>query len=548
MKKLRSVLAVVGMVAMLYACTKQSTVSTSAAGGSLNTPTKQEHPAKIDSPYELPVFDPPQKFTIFWLLNPKATATITDYSEMTLFQEYKKRFGFDFEFVHPPLGQETERFNLMRASMDFTDFVFWMDWTNIANGIDSAFSEGLAVDLSAYMTSQNAPYFTALMNEEPAIRKGVTTDSGKFFGFPRLFYNLSMKGVWGFLIREDWVEKVGMKVADIQTVDDLYRVLTLFKTRDVNGDGKPVYPWMAKKTELQQGLLMWGISQNFYQKNGKVSFGPYDPEFRDAITTLAQWYKEGLIDPDYSTADVKAGDSLMLNHTSGFYLGETGGISTMYMAAWKDTRPDAKVVGLATPTATRDGLHYTNRNDILVDAAAWGISKTNKFPVESVRFMDWGYSKEGGFLMQYGPEGITYNLVNGRPKLTEYVINNPDGLSIDQAIARHGLGSMTGPFLFDSDIREQRMLFYDWQRASVAAWSSMTDVQLPKLTMTPEESRRFSQLMGDINTYRNEMFDKFVMGKEPLANLNAYYDTLKRMGIEEAIAIQQAALDRFNAR
>jgi putative aldouronate transport system substrate-binding protein len=357
-----------------------------------------------------------------------------------------------------------------------------------------------------------------------------------------------MKGVWGFLIRQDWVEKIGMKVSDIKTVDDLYKVLTLFKTRNINGDGKPVYPWMAKKTELQQGLLMWGVSQNFYQKNGKVSFGPYDPEFRDAITTLAKWYKEGLIDPDYSTADVKAGDSLMLNHTSGFYLGETGGISTMYMAAWKDTRPEAQVVGLATPTATRDGLHYTNRNDILVDAAGWSISKTNKFPVESVRFMDWGYSKEGGYLMQYGPEGITYDLVNGRPKLTDYVTKNPDGLSIDQAIARHGMGSMTGPFVFDSDIREQRMLFYDWQRTSVEAWSSMTDIQLPKLTMTPDESKRFSQLMGDINTYRNEMFDKFVMGKENLSRLDNYYADLKRMGIEEAIGIQQAALDRFNAR
>jgi putative aldouronate transport system substrate-binding protein len=92
------------------------------------------------------------------------------------------------------------------------------------------------------------------------------------------------------------------------------------------------------------------------------------------------------------------------------------------------------------------------------------------------------------------------------------------------------------------------MLFLDWQRRSVAAWNSMTDIQLPKITLTVEENRRFSQLMGDINTYRDEMFDKFVMGKETLSNLDTYYATLKRMGIEEAIALQQAGLDRFNAR
>jgi putative aldouronate transport system substrate-binding protein len=44
------------------------------------------------------------------------------------------------------------------------------------------------------------------------------------------------------------------------------------------------------------------------------------------------------------------------------------------------------------------------------------------------------------------------------------------------------------------------------------------------------------------------MFDKFVMGKENLSRLDNYYADLKRMGIEEAIAIQQAALDRFNNR
>jgi putative aldouronate transport system substrate-binding protein len=549
MKKLKIFLALgMAVVAVLVGGCKKASVSASGgAQASANTSAKQEHPAKIDSGYVLPVFDPPQKFTIFWRLNPKATATITDYAEMTLFQEYKKRFGFDFEFIHPPLDRHTEQFNLMRASGDFPDFVYWEDWTNVANGLDSIFLEGLAMELNPYMTQHNAPNFTKLL-EEPLIRKAVTSDSGKFYGFPLLRYKLPMKCVWGFMVREDWVEKVGMKVSDIQTVDDLYKLLTLFKTGNVNGDGKTVYPWMAKKTELHHAMKMWGIGNGFFQKNGKVAFGFYEPEYRDVITTLAKWYKEGLIDPDYSTADVKTGDALMLNNTSGFYYGETGGISIMYMTTWKDTNPTAKVVGIPYPTATKDGIHYTTEFDELYNGVALAISKNNKFPVESVRFMDWGYSKEGGLLQNWGPEGITYTMVNGKPKFTDIVVNNPNNLSIDNVIARHALGSMQGPYLSDSDIREQRMLFHDWQRESVKAWNAQTDIRMPRVTLIPEESRRYGQLMGDINTYRDEMFDKFVMGKEPLANLNAYYDTLKRMGIEEAIAIQQAALDRFNAR
>ena len=272
------------------------------------------------------------------------------------------------------------------------------------------------------------------------------------------------------------------------------------------------------------------------------------PEFTTAISTLAKWYAEGLIDPDYSTADVKKGDSLMLNNTSAFYFGETGGISGMYMSTWKDSQPQAKVVGIATPTAASDGKHYTNDNDLIFDGTATVISKNNKFPVESCRFMDFWYSPEGHMLQNFGFEGVTYTMVNGNPKLTEWVTNNPDGLSIDQAIARHTVGAMNSSYINDSRIREQRMLFFDWQRDSVTRWRTQEAIRMPRVQFTAEESRRLNQIMADINTLRNEMFDKFVMGKEPLSGISAFTARLKSMGIDEATAIQQAALDRLNNR
>jgi putative aldouronate transport system substrate-binding protein len=517
-------------------------------GGSASSGTGGRVPAKIDSPYALPKFDPPEKFTIFYQLNAKVTATIKDYSEMTVFQEWKKRFGFDFEFVHPVMGRETESLNLMRASGDFPDFTYWQDWTNIANGLESGLREGLITDLTPYLTTHNSPNLVKYFTENPTVKKYALTDSGRFFGYPMVRYNMTTSVVWGFLIREDWVQRVGMRVTDINTVDDLYRAFTLFKTRNINGDGKPVYPYMAKGVELQNSLAMWGITEGFYQKNGKVSFGPAEPEFGTAVSTLAKWYAEGLIDPDYATADVKMGDSLMLNNTSGFYWGETGGISTMYMSTWKDSQPQAKVVGIATPTAASGGRHYTNHNDLIFDGTAMVISKNNKFPVESARFMDFWYSPEGHMIQNFGFEGVTYNMVNGNPTLTEWVTNNPNGLSIDQAVSRHTVGAMNGCYISDSRMREYRMLFFDWQRDSVTRWRTMEAIRMPRVQFTAEESRRLNQIMADINTLRNEMFDKFVMGKEPLSGIGAFTARLKSMGIDEAVAIQQAALDRLNNR
>lgn len=54
--------------------------------------------------------------------------------------------------------------------------------------------------------------------------------------------------------------------------------------------------------------------------------------------------------------------------------------------------------------------------------------------------------------------------------------------------------------------------------------------------------------MTDITTYSQEMAAKFIMGIEPLENYDNFLATIEKMGVVRATEIQQAALDRYNAR
>jgi putative aldouronate transport system substrate-binding protein len=54
--------------------------------------------------------------------------------------------------------------------------------------------------------------------------------------------------------------------------------------------------------------------------------------------------------------------------------------------------------------------------------------------------------------------------------------------------------------------------------------------------------------MSDIGTYRDEMFVKFVIGVEPIENFDKFVDQINKFNVKRAIEIQQAALDRYNAR
>lgn len=71
---------------------------------------------------------------------------------------------------------------------------------------------------------------------------------------------------------------------------------------------------------------------------------------------------------------------------------------------------------------------------------------------------------------------------------------------------------------------------------------------MPPVTPTSEESREYSAIMNEINTYRDEMVLKFIFGTESLDNFDTYVKNIENMGLDRALEIQRAALERYNAR
>lgn len=76
----------------------------------------------------------------------------------------------------------------------------------------------------------------------------------------------------------------------------------------------------------------------------------------------------------------------------------------------------------------------------------------------------------------------------------------------------------------------------------------MDKYQIPYLTPSAEESKEFATIMNNINTYTSEMYMQFVVGKKPLSEFDSFVSQIKDYGIDRAIEIKQAALDRYNAR
>ena len=175
------------------------------------------------------------------------------------------------------------------------------------------------------------------------------------------------------------------------------------------------------------------------------------------------------------------------------------------------------------------------------------ITNSNRYPRESMQFLDLGYSPWGSFLCNYGVEGRSYTIVNGRPQFTDIILNHPSEPVIN-ALHLFGFAVSQGPVIQMSDTFIQTATRQQMRDAYPVFGADHTAINLPKIELTAEEGTRNSRIMGDVNTFVEERVNRFVMGIEPMSNFDAFVAQIRAMNIQEAIAIQQAALNRFNAK
>ncbi|MCL2059613.1 MAG: extracellular solute-binding protein [Oscillospiraceae bacterium] len=495
-------------------------------------------------PGAFPLFDTVTEFTMYHPLNAKATASLKDYSEMWMFSELERMTNVKIVFQHPAVGQETEAFNLMLASGDYPDIINGGSWGS--GGAAKGLADNVIMPLNDLL-AEHGPYLNALMDEFPDIRRYISTDEGILFSFPNIKIRQTMKSVWGQMVRKDWLDDLGLDIP--KSFDEYHDMLVAFKDADLDNTGQTIYPYTSWTGYSYAMFHPWGINVDHANIDGVYVYSPYSEQYRDAIETWSLWYSEGLVDPDYSTNNQRLYEDRITSGISGASFGEAGG-STGLMNNYFDENgfPERKFVGI--PTFTKDGSPGYNFNGDPMGAAVIYLTTACKYPVELTKYFDWAYSDEGQIMYCFGQEGESYNLVDGEPVLSDYVMNNPDGLTIDQALARFCYGSMTPSSVQLASVREQRMLFFDWQRESVENWNKDINYVriMPPVTRTPAESERYSDLLADIGTYVEESRLSFINGTRPLSDYDSYLAQLKDMGVEEVIAIQQAALDRFLAR
>lgn len=499
----------------------------------------------------------PVKVTLWTPMNANAKAVVKSLNELPMVQEWAKKTNVTFDFQHSSGNtpqDDVQQYGVMVASNNLPDSMLW-NWNSVQGGTSKMFKDGTIVKLND-LIEKNAPNLKKILDSNPAIAKQVKADNGDIYVMPHLKVGQygQYKTFSGMVIRQDWLDELGLKSPE--TIDEWETVLRAFKEK------KGAIPFTLNKSYPLSfadfagaygvaGMSTIANASSFYIDNGKVKFGPTQPEFKQYLTTMQKWYKEGLIDPDFASNDSKTMDAKVTSGKAGAFYGFIGGSIGTYTPALQKTDPKAKLAAVQYPVLKKGDEPKFVQASWEYDQIGTVITSANKHAAETVKALDYLYSEEGAMLKNFGIEGQTYTKADGQPKYTDLILKNPDNLPISQAMAKYFIANYGFSGLDDDRYNDQ---YYQLpaQKEAVKLYAKYANnaykVMLPQVVLSTDEAKESAKILNDVSTLLTEQITKVVMGTAKVEDYDKTIELVNKMNISRAVEIYQAATDRYNKR
>lgn len=452
------------------------------------------------------------------------------------------------ESVANPVSQNSvEQFQL-QATEKFPADIY--GGTNIKNSILSYAQQGAFLPLNS-LIEEHAPNMKQYFEEHPEEKAAMTAPDGNIY-----MINFMPDGTTGktYFIRTDWLKKLGYEMP--KNFDELEEVLYAFRDKDPNGNGaKDEVPYFNERWQETIRLVnLWGAraysSENFndripVNKEGKLYHAWMTDSFKTGIQNLSRWYKDGIIDAETFTRKVDTVRQLMWEKD------DIGGMTHEWVAStsvfdYNDEilkrTPEFKVEAMLPVSAS--GIPFEEHRRSAVQPDGWAISANCKNPEAAIRFMDWFFTEEGRRAANFGIEGESYTMVDGKPQYTEEVISQ-GGVNI---FLRTTYGAQLNlGYKQDYDYERQ------WTKPEgVAAYNMYANADIwseawtPMLNFTDEEMAVYDKVTTILNDYQNEKITAFIIGKENIdTGWDAYLEQCRNLGADELVKVYQTVYDRY---
>ncbi len=432
------------------------------------------------------------------------------------------------------------QFQLMIAGGDYTDMIF--NASSMYNtGLSGAVEDDVFLPLNDYI-EEYAPRYYALATYNEDNYRACTTTQGDFVAFLGFADKKSYVDT-GFVIRQDFLDQVNMDLPE--TYDEYHDVLTAFKN-DL-GVSEPLY--LPASVTFSNEYLVGGYgiagklfsmpmnSDPWYQVDGEVRYGITQPEYKEYLTMMHQWYTEGLVNPDFVSLNARDCEiEKVITDDIGVFLLE--GMAFTTLDSYDKENPNWDVTPLKEPVLEKNEIVHFAPEQSLVSGGGIVLTTACRDIPLAVAWNDMWLCHDAVMAANYGLEGESYTMENGEPRYTELALT---GRNLQVMYTNSNVGSIT--------YRDAQTYTYsDLRVECYETWSETRDslyTYPANAVMTQEENEEYARINADIHTYAEENITKFVTGEQDMSEFDAFVENLKSMNLNQVTAIKQAALDRY---
>ncbi len=287
-----------------------------------------------------------EKLTLTWLgytSNPGSA----EGSDAELLLEEK----FNVE-IKPMFWEETnfnDKKTMLMAGGEIPDLVYELDPLHVYNDVEQDF----IVEVPYETIEKYAPDYYKYINEYVPAAWIYSRRDGANWGVPN--FNHSHDNNQIAVYRKDWLDKFELDTP--KTLDEMHEALYQFSNGDPDGNGKKDTFGISIQAQhyhlyFPEIFGAYGVMPfDWTEKDGKIIYGGLLPETKEAIKTLATWYSEGIVHPDFITGvpikDLFTSGQLGYVSQSGFYdMSDPTALPTVV----KENNPGAEIVKTTLPT------------------------------------------------------------------------------------------------------------------------------------------------------------------------------------------------------
>ncbi|MFD1673683.1 extracellular solute-binding protein [Alicyclobacillus fodiniaquatilis] len=469
----------------------------------------------------------------------------------------EKKFNMQINWVQAPSSDASTKQSLLLSSGDYPD-VFWSGSFSHQDILKYS-QEGILVPLNS-LIKKYAPNVWKGIQTVPGLKEDVTAPDGNIYGLPGVNYCFHCDWSNKMWINTTLLKKYGLQMPT--TTQQFTHVLQVFKQHgliplsgDTDGWNSEPFTYLMNAFIYDDGnTFTQGAQSDYFDiENGKVTFAPIQPQWKQGLEYVHTLYTEGLLDKQALSQQSTVLQREVAQGKVGVIPGGTPGVVN-----YTPTSNNYKVWQTVPPLKGPDGVQYAAFYGMGSSGATFTITNkaTKSQEIQLMKLLNFMWTPIGTETFDYGPPGQLWTLAK----------KGQLGMTGKQALFKTDWGKLIGPQ--NEGYSQMGPMFQNeaWRNGDVAAPPfSYNGVNQSLLQLETEqfyaghqpqyvypsgiawipsnEAEQYSLYQTNIDSFVEQWMSEFIIGSKSInQDWNTYVKGVENLSLKQYLQMAQTAM------